>query len=148
MRLKGADNLEEEAPDVALRENLQETAFFYPQVTTDSIGLIKLKFTLPESLTTWRFLGVAHTTDLCNGELGGETVAKKDLMVQPNMPRFLREGDKATISTRVINTSEDNLSGTAYLTLTDPETEKAVYTQKVPFTVKGGETTSETFKVD
>ena len=148
MRLKGADNLEEEAPDVALRENLQETAFFYPQVTTDSIGLIKLKFTLPESLTTWRFLGVAHTTDLCNGELGGETVAKKDLMVQPNMPRFLREGDKATISTRVINTSEDNLSGTAYLTLTDPETEKAVYTQKVPFTVKGGETTSVTFKVD
>ena len=148
-RQTGYDEGEEETvPDVALRENLQETAFFYPQVAADSTGLVKLKFTLPESLTTWRFLGVAHTTDLCNGELGGETVAKKDLMVQPNMPRFLREGDKATISTRVINTSEGDLSGTAYLTLTDPETEKVVYSQKAPFTVKAGETTSVTFKMD
>ena len=148
-RLTGYDDGKEETvPDVALRENLQETAFFYPQVVADPNGLVTLKFTLPESLTTWRFLGVAHTADLCNGELRGEAVAKKDLMVQPNMPRFLREGDQATVSARVINTSEGDLSGTAYLTLTDPETDKTVYTQKTAFTVKAGETTSVTFSVD
>ena len=142
------DTGEEEVPEVMLRENLQETAFFYPQLATDANGLVTLKFTLPESLTTWRFLGLAHTTDLCYGNLEGEAVAKKDLMVQPNMPRFLREGDKATISARVINTSEGELSGTAYLTLTDPETEKTVYTQKAPFTVNAGETTSVQFTID
>ena len=134
-------------PDVTLRENLQETAFFYPQLAADSTGLVTLKFTLPESLTTWRFMGLAHTADLCYGTIEGETVAKKDLMVQPNMPRFLREGDQATLSARVINTSDGDLSGTAYLTLTDPDTEKVVYTQKAPFTVKAGETTSVTFSV-
>ena len=147
MRLRGASNLEEEVPNVALRENLQETAFFYPQLQTDANGLVKMKFTLPESLTTWRFIGLAHTTDLCYGFLGDEAVAKKDLMVQPNMPRFLREGDQATISARIINTSERDLSGTAYLTLTDPDTEKTVYTKKAPFTVKAGETSSVTFDV-
>lgn len=139
---------EETVPDVQVRENLQETAFFYPQLTTDSTGLVTLKFTLPESLTTWRFMGLAHTADLCYGMLEGEAVAKKDLMVQPNMPRFLREGDRATISARVINTCERDLSGTSYLTLTDPEAEKPIYTQKVPFTVKAGETTSIIFNVD
>ena len=147
MRLRGAGNLDEEVPDVALRENLNETAFFYPQLQTDANGLVTLKFTLPESLTTWRFMGLAHTPDLCYGTLNGEAVAKKDLMVQPNMPRFLREGDQATISARVINASESDLSGTAYLTFTDPETEKVVYTQKAPFTVNAGETTRVTFNL-
>ena len=147
MRLRGAGNLEENIPEVQLRENLNETAFFYPQLTTDSTGLVTLKFTLPESLTTWRFMGLAHTTDLCYGSLEGETVAKKDLMVQPNMPRFLREGDQATVSARIINTSEREQNGTAYLTLTDPETEKVIYTQKASFTVKAGETTNVTFNL-
>ena len=147
MPLAGAGE-EEAVPEVQLRENLQETAFFYPQLTADSTGLVKMTFTLPESLTTWRFMGLAHTADLCYGMLEGEAVAKKDLMVQPNMPRFIREGDQATISARVINTSERDLSGTAYLTLTDPDTEKAVLTQKTAFTVKAGETTGVTFEVD
>ena len=149
-RLKEASQQEEEieVPEVQVRENLQETAFFYPQLQAGADGLVTLKFTLPESLTTWRFMGLAHTGDLCYGMLEGEAVAKKDLMVQPNMPRFLREGDQATITARVINTSESNLSGTAYLTLTDPDTEKAVYTQKAPFTVNAGQTTSVTFTID
>ena len=107
-----------------------------------------MKFTLPESLTTWRFIGLAHTTDLCYGMLEGETVTKKDLMVQPNMPRFLREGDKATISARVINTSEGDLSGTARLTLIDPETEQTVLTQSASFAVKAGQTASVQFTID
>ena len=146
LRLKGAEA--EVAPEILLRENLQETAFFYPQLVADSTGLVTLKFTLPESLTTWRFMGLAHTIDLCYGQIEGEAVAKKDLMVQPNMPRFLREGDQGTISARVINTCERDLSGAAWLTLTDPDTEKTVLTQKAPFTVKAGETTSVTFNVD
>ena len=145
MRLKGTE--QEDIPEIMLRENLQETAFFYPQLQTDADGVVTLKFTLPESLTTWHFMGLAHTTDLCYGSLEGEAVAKKDLMVQPNMPRFVREGDQATISSRIVNTSDKDLNGTAYLTLTDPETEKTVYTQKVAFTVKAGETTSVMFNV-
>ena len=150
-RIAGLDMIgmpEEKLPEVPLRENLQETAFFYPQLQTDSTGLVTMKFTLPESLTTWRFIGLAHTTDLCYGMLEGETVAKKDLMVQPNMPRFLREGDKATISARVINTSEGDLSGTARLTLIDPETEQTVLTQSASFAVKAGQTASVQFTID
>ena len=140
--------IEAKEESVQLRENLQETAFFYPQLQADSEGRVALKFTLPESLTTWRFMGLAHTADMCYGQLEGEAVAQKDLMVQPNMPRFLREGDQATISARVINTCERDLSGTAYLTLTDPETDKTVLSQEAAFTVKVGETTSVQFTVD
>ena len=146
MMSKGAE--QEAIPEIALRENLQETAFFYPQLQTDADGAVTMKFTLPESLTTWRFMGLAHTTDLCYGLLEGEAVAKKDLMVQPNMPRFLREGDQATVSARIINTSEGELSGTAYLTLTDPETEAVVMTQQLPFSVKAGETTNVQFTIN
>ena len=137
----------DETAEVPLRENLQETAFFYPQLQADTTGMVTMKFTLPESLTTWRFMGFAHTTDICFGMLEGEAVAKKQLMVQPNMPRFIREGDKATITARVINTSEGDISGTVRLTLIDPETEKTVLTQSAPFAVKASETGSVTFAV-
>ena len=132
---------------VPLRENLQETAFFYPQLTTDAEGVVTMKFTLPESLTTWRFTGLAHTPDLYCGTLEGEAVAKKALMVQPNVPRFVREGDQATITARVINTSDRALSGTAWLTLIDPETEKEVVKLSEPFAVEAGETGTVTFKL-
>ena len=79
-----------------MRENLQETAFFYPQLMADSEGRVTLKFTLPEGLTTWRFMGVAHTEDMKTGFLEGEAVANKDVMIMPNLPRFIREGDHAT----------------------------------------------------
>jgi hypothetical protein len=137
-----------ELSDVPLRENLQETAFFYPQLQTDGEGRVMLKFTLPESLTTWRFLGVAHTTDLCCGMLEGETVAEKKLMVQPNMPRFVRQGDEATITSRIVNTSEQTLAGEARLALIDPETDVTVLTVKRPFTVAAGETGSVAFAID
>ena len=148
---KGADEKaasEEPPAEVQLRENLQETAFFYPQLQTDGQGLVTMKFTLPESLTTWRFMGLAHTTDLCYGSLSDETVAKKELMVQPNMPRFVRRGDEATISTRIINTGDNPLNGSAWLTLIDPETEETVLTEKADFAVDAGQTTSATFNVN
>ncbi len=137
---------EEPANDVQVRENLQETAFFYPRLQTDSCGQVMLKFTLPESLTTWRFMGLAHNSALCNGLLEGETVAKKDVMIQPNVPRFIREGDEVTISARIFNTGESDVKGTARLYLIDPETEETVYEARLPFSVGKASTTSVGFR--
>ena len=131
---------------VALRENLNETAFFYPQLETDHEGGVMLKFTLPESLTTWRLMGVAHTVDMLYGYIDAETVAQKELMVQPNMPRFLREGDEATITMRIVNTGEHILkNGTALLRLYDMESE--VLSLSEPFVVEAGKTVAVSFRI-
>ena len=139
---------EPEAEDVQVRENLNETAFFYPQLITDEKGRIALKFTLPESLTTWRFMGLAHTRDMYYGRIEGTTVAQKDVMIQPNVPRFLREGDEGTISARIFSTSEKNLSGVARLKLINPETDAIVYEQSQPVTLKAGGTAAVSFAID
>lgn len=139
------NNEEVQEENVQVRENLNETAFFYPQLVTDSEGRVVIKFTLPESLTTWRFMGLAHTADMMHGMLEGETVAKKDVMIQPNMPRFLRIGDQATISARIFNTSEKAFSGTARLQLIDPETEKVVKQESQAITIAPDTTISVTF---
>jgi len=134
--------------DVQLRENLQETAFFYPQLTADGQGGVTLRFTLPESLTTWRFMGLAHTPDMMNGLLEAEAVAKKDVMIQPNVPRFIRVGDEATVSARLFNSSNQEQQGTVRLVLTDPETGKVVYTSQSEVTLPAQATASETFRVN
>ena len=133
--------------EVQMRENLQETAFFMPQLVTDATGTVSLKFTLPESLTTWRFLGIAHTKDMMFGQLTDEAVARKDVMIQPNMPRFLRQDDEGTISARVMNMSDKPIKGTAMLQLLDPETEKVVYEQKQQVSVADSSTVAVTFPV-
>lgn len=128
-----------------VRENLNETAFFYPSLQTDAEGNVIMKFTLPESLTTWRFIGLANTIDMMYGQLTGEAVAQKPIMVQPNVPRFIRTGDKAQIATRISNTTETTVTGTARMTLTDPETENTVYTKEIAFTAEAGKTATVTF---
>ena len=133
---------------VQVRENLNETAFFYPQLTTAADGSVALKFTLPESLTTWRLLGLAHTKDLCYGTIEGLSVAQKDVMIQPNVPRFLREGDAATIAARIFNTSEKDLTGTAVLRLLNPETNAVVVELKQSVALKAGGTTPVAFDLD
>ena len=134
-----------EQEQVQMRENLNETAFFYPQLTTDAQGRVAIKFTLPESLTTWRFMGLAHTKDLYYGMLEGETVAQKDVMIQPNVPRFVREGDEATISARLFNTSQKDLTGKAVLKLINPETDAVVAELSQTVKMKAGDTTPVTF---
>jgi len=131
-----------------VRTNLDETAFFMPQLTTDSTGHVALRFTLPESLTTWRFMGAAHTKDMFCGMIDGEAIARKEVMVQPNMPRFLRHGDRAIITTRIFNTSDQDISGTARLLLLDPEDEHVVYEQKQDVAVKADGTATASFEVD
>ena len=139
---------EQQPSSPQIRENLNETAFFYPAVETDAEGNISLRFTLPESVTTWRFIGLAHDAEMNNAITEAETVAKKDVMVQPNVPRFIREGDVPTLSTRIINTTDHAVSGTAKMLLLDPETEQTVYEQSVPFTVNANETSSASFTID
>jgi hypothetical protein len=139
---------EPETEQVQVRENLNETAFFYPQLTTDAEGRVALKFTLPESLTTWRLMALAHTRDMYVGSIVGEAVAQKDVMIQPNVPRFLRDGDQGAISARIFNTGEKNLTGKAKLRLLNPETNAVVYEQSQNVSLKAGETTAVTFAVD
>ncbi len=89
-----------------VRANFGETAFFYPQVETNDKGEAILSFTLPESLTSWRFIGLAHDKNMRMGIIDTVVVAQKQLMVQPNMPRFLRVGDKATLTANITNLSD------------------------------------------
>jgi len=139
---------EEAAPaaeQVEIRENLNETAFFYPQLTTDENGVVSLKFTLPESLTTWRVMGIAHTADMHYGKIEGETVAQKELMIQPNMPRFIRVGDQAAISARVFNTGDQTISATAEVRLINPETNAVVFRQAKPVKLTAGGSAAVSF---
>ena len=128
-----------------LRENLNETAFFYPALTTDEDGNVSIKFTLPESVTTWRLLGFAHTADMLNNVIEAEAVASKDVMVQPNVPRFVRVGDKVQISARISNSGEKVAKGTAMMELVEPETDKVMVKQKKSVAVEAGSTTSVVF---
>ncbi len=132
------------ASDVQVRENLNETAFFYPQLTTDANGRVAIKFTLPESLTTWQMLGFAHTCDLHYGNIQAEAVAKKDVMIQPNVPRFIREGDKATISARIF--SEKQAQGKVTLQLINAETNAIVYEKSQQVSLAAGSTTPVEFE--
>lgn len=131
-----------------VRENFNETVFFYPGLTTDKNGNINIKFTLPESITTWKFMGIAHDKDMNSGMLESEVVAQKTLMVLPNVPRFVRSGDKVSISARLFNTSEKDVTGTARLSLLNPEDEKEVYHQTFKYNVKKGETSAVSFTFD
>ena len=111
---------------LATRKNLQETAFFCPCLTSNDKGEVRITFTMPEALAKWRFRGFAHDKDLRYGTLDGETVTAKDLMVQPNPPRFLREGDVLDFTVKISNHSDSDQSGTARLTLADAATLKDV----------------------
>ncbi len=106
--------------DVKIRKNLQETAFFFPQLQTDEEGNVSFNFTTPEALTKWKLQLLAHTKTLESGTTTLETVTQKELMVLPNAPRFLREGDQISISTKIANLTDKQLSGQAKLVLTNP----------------------------
>ena len=129
---------------VQVRENMNETAFFYPALESDNNGNVAIRFTLPESVTTWKFMGLAHDKEMRNGLLVDEAVAQKTVMVQPNMPRFLREGDKSTIVVKLFNTSDKKVIGNARMQILDPETNKVVWqkTQNYSIDAEGSATIS------
>ena len=115
----------EPGPDlsqVSARENLNETAFFYPHLVSDSDGVVRIEFTIPEALTEWKFMGFAHDNQMRSGSLTGTTVTAKDLMVQPNPPRFVREGDIIEFTVKVTNQSAARQTGKVGLLLSDART--------------------------
>lgn len=108
---------------VVPRRNLNELAFFFPHLVSESNGTVRMTFTMPEALTTWKFFGFAHTTNLSSGFLESQVTTSKDLMVQPNPPRFLREGDELEFTARIVNRSSTTRSGRAELLLRDARTD-------------------------
>lgn len=139
---------------IQVRKNFNETAFFFPDLKTDPEGNIEFSFTLPEALTRWKFMALAHTKDAAFGSSTKEIITQKDLMVQPNLPRFLREGDKMEISTKVVNLSDKEITGTAHLQLFDAATNEPLDTwfhSSIPnqyFTIAAGQSEAVRFPVE
>lgn len=141
----GSEATEEQAIALPLRENFHETAFFRPTLRTDAKGQVSIVFTLPESLTTWRFLGVAHTADLYTAGLKEDIVARKDLMAQLRLPRFLRPGDEAQLTATVTNCTEKPQTGRATLQIVDAQSEKVLKTFRLALTIPAQSDTVCTF---
>ena len=116
---------------VTIRKNLQETAFFFPQLQTDKEGNVTFSFTTPEALTRWNLQLLAHTKNLESTTKNMSTVTQKELMVIPNAPRFLREGDEIVISTKIANLTDKTLSGQAKLELVDAQTGLDILTRLI-----------------
>ncbi|MCR4613117.1 MAG: hypothetical protein K5778_03865 [Bacteroidaceae bacterium] len=146
----GEEEPEEKAeePKNGIRENFNETAFFFPALQTGKDGSVSMTFTLPDCLTEWRVMSLAHTAGIDYGHLEGTVVARKEFMVQPNMPRFVRQNDRMSIATKIINTSDKDLSGEALIRLINPEDDQEVMTLTKPFAVKAGNTSAVTFDYD
>lgn len=134
--------------EIPLRTNLNETAFFMPQLRTDDKGIATLSFTLPESVTTWKFMAFAHDKDVRFGTMTDEVIAQKKLMIQPRLPRFLREGDVTNIPASVSNITEKDITATVKFTILDAKTEKVLTTQSKKITVKAGESEAVSFPYD
>ena len=130
---------------VQIRKNFNETAFFFPDLLTDSAGNVSFSFTMPDALTRWKWMTLAHTKDLSFGYSEKTVVTQKQLMVQPNIPRFLREGDHMDLAVKVVNLTDSDMTGQMVLQLTDPttgETADGWFTNRQPnqyFTVGAGQ---------
>ena len=135
-------------PEVKIRENFAETAFFYPQLRTDANGEVNIDFTLPESLTTWKFMGLAHTQDLFHGNISEEVVVSKPFMLQLQMPRFVRVGDEVRVVATLINQSDKEVKGKVRMELFVPETEKVILSKIQSFEVPMAETKAVAFSFD
>jgi uncharacterized protein YfaS (alpha-2-macroglobulin family) len=134
----------EKVSGMQVRRDFRETAFFYPSLKTNEAGEIEISFTVPESLTKWKLMGLSHSKDLSYGQFEKEIITQKDLMVMPNAPRFFREGDKMSFPVKIVNLSENTLNGEAELLFFDARTMKDITKLLMPsqeplsFTVSKG----------
>ena len=139
---------------IQIRKNFNETAFFYPELRTDKDGNIEFSFTMPEALTQWKLMTLAHTKDLATGYVEKTIVTQKDLMVQPNVPRFLREGDRMEFTAKIVNLSDKDVSGSSELHLLNASTMNPVdgwFKNNIPsqnFTAKAGQSTLAKFNIE
>lgn len=137
-----------DATSTQMRENFDETAFFSSTLTTDSKGQVAMKFTLPEAVTTWRFVGIAHDKEMNSGAIEAEAVARKTVMIVPNVPRFVRENDEIQLKARITNLSEAPVSGTARLEIVDAATDKTLYRSNERYTIEAEGSGVVTFPVN
>lgn len=139
---------------IQIRKNFNETAFFFPELRTDRDGNIEFSFTMPEALTQWKLMTLAHTKDLASGYATKTVITQKDLMVQPNSPRFLREGDRMEFSTKIVNLGDKEVSGQADFQLLNATTMNPVdswfknISPSKTFKVAAGQSTLVTFSID
>jgi uncharacterized protein YfaS (alpha-2-macroglobulin family) len=105
-----------------VRKNFNEVAFFYPNLRTDSTGSLQFSFTMPDAVTQWKMMTLAHTKQLASGYMEHTIVTQKPLMIQANAPRFLREADSLFFSAKITNITDTLLQGNAQLTLIDAAT--------------------------
>ncbi len=138
----------ESVESVDVRETLGETAFFLSDIRSGEDGIATLSFTLPESVTTWRFLAFANDKDLRFGMMKDEVVAQKQLMIQPRLPRFLREGDRCSVPATVSNLTDNTLDVNVRMLVIDAETEEIIDTLHNNIKVKAGETAAASFSID
>lgn len=132
----------------ALRSDFSETAFFYPMLRTDENGSVSISFTVPESLTEWRFGALSHTRDMLHCMADTSVVTSKEFMLMPDMPRFFRRGDKVCITPAVINDMERPVEGYITLQLLEPVSEKELFSRKLPFSVKEKSTATVRFEFE
>lgn len=137
---ESANSEELDTSNLSVRKIFEETAFFYPHLFTDKEGIATISFSLPESLTEWKFMGLVHSEQMDYGLIEDKAIARKDFMVQPNMPRFVRVGDCASVVSRLINLSNKVVSGIVRMELINPETDTVIETQKKSFEIEKGET--------
>ena len=144
----------EQAPAVQVRKNFNETAFFFPDLTTDADGNVEFSFTMPEALTQWKLMTLAHTKDVASVYSEKKLVTQKPLMVQPNAPRFMREGDRMEFSAKIVNLGDSEVTGTTQLELLDAATNKPVdgwFKNVFPtqyFTIAAGQSAAVKFPID
>ena len=149
----GEHKQDQQGPEVQIRKNFNETAFFFPDLHTDSTGAIEFSFTIPEALTKWKFQALAHTKDLSFGLSTKEVITQKQLMVQPNAPRFLREGDRMEFSAKIVNLTDKEFTGQAELQLIDATTNQSIdgwFQNMFPnqyFTVAAGQSEAVKFPI-
>lgn len=143
-----------EGNNIQIRKNFNETAFFFPDLKTDADGSVEFSFTMPEALTQWKLQVMAHTKELASAVSNKTTVTQKQLMVQPNTPRFLREGDRMEFSAKIVNLTASEMTGTSQLELLDAATNKPidgwfknVFPQQY-FTVPAGQSVAVKFPID
>ena len=139
---------------IQIRKNFNETAFFYPDLKTDAGGNVSFEFTIPEALTQWKLMTFAHTKELASGYAEKNVITQKPLMVQPNAPRFMREGDRMEFSAKIVNLGDNEITGTAQLELLDAATNKPVdgwFKNVFPnqyFTVAAGQSAAVKFPME
>lgn len=127
------------------RSNFAETAFFQPALHTNKKGEVNLSFTLPESMTQWNFTALAHTRQMDYGRLDTTVVARKEFMVEPALPRFLRQGDQTALPVKVTNLSDKTIDANLQMVLSDAETKKVIFNKNQKINLKSGESKVYTF---